>query len=160
MSAVMRSRRSTKDCTSVLKNTNLEITPKEKVWRTKVWTLRRSDAFGNHAVTEKYLLELKHLASGACRCTILLKLTVLLVHLQNGDKLGDDVPIQVSHNSGCKKNRPDDPFVQYGTPYIQFFRVALGHMVHCLGHGFKSGLPIGLFLSEMSILFYRNGYGI
>ncbi len=32
-------------------------------------------------------------------------------------------------------------------------KTALGHMVHCLGHGFKSGLPIGSFLSEMSILF-------
>ncbi len=33
---------------------------------------------------------------------------------------------------------------------------ALGHTVHCahcLGHGFKSGLPTGPFLSEMFILF-------
>ncbi len=30
---------------------------------------------------------------------------------------------------------------------------ALGHTVHCLGHGFKSGRPIGPFLLEMFILF-------
>ncbi len=30
---------------------------------------------------------------------------------------------------------------------------ALGHTVRYLGHGFKSGLPIGPFLSEMFLLF-------
>ncbi len=35
----------------------------------------------------------------------------------------------------------------------QSLLLALGHTVHCLGHGFKSGLPIGPFLSEMFIVF-------
>ncbi len=37
--------------------------------------------------------------------------------------------------------------------YVIVFSRALGHTVHCLGHGFKSGLPIGSFLSDMLILF-------
>ncbi len=31
--------------------------------------------------------------------------------------------------------------------------IALGHTIHCIRHGFKSGLPIGPFLLEMFILF-------
>ncbi len=36
-------------------------------------------------------------------------------------------------------------------------QITLGHTIHFLGHGFKSGLPIGPFLSEMLICFYGMG---
>ncbi len=37
-------------------------------------------------------------------------------------------------------------------------RIALGHTVHCLRHGFKSNLPIGPFLSDMFVVWgiYQN----
>ncbi len=62
----------------------------------------------------------------------------------------------------AKRDRLDAPYffpttnqkmVRYYYKSIRAFLQALGHTVHCLGHGFKSSFPIGPFLSDMLILF-------
>ncbi len=88
------------------KNTILKMTTQEVVWGTEVWTPRWPDACGNDAGTEKGAQKLEHFSCGVCRLPILLKPAVLLFHFQHDNKLGYDIAVHLSRNSGHKKIGP------------------------------------------------------